>query len=169
MKIIHFLIVLIFILSSCWIYQENIPEKESNIDESNVDEQNGDTNMQWWYEEVQEPLRNITQTWSDMSAFLENNTEDTISLSHESGKASQISFINDTQPATLHVQITFPEWDGNLRLSQIIMPDGTTDGPFDTNTTYELTQVWGYQLIFNENLMSWSPWSGVSIVQLSKN
>ena len=59
-------------------------------------------------EEVQEPLHNISQTGSDMTAFLNSSEKDTISLSHTSGKHSTISFMNEN-PATLNVKITFPE------------------------------------------------------------
>ena len=60
--------------------------------------------------EVQEPLQNITQTGSDMSAFLNNSENDSVALSHTSGEKSTISFINDSK-ATLSVKISFPNRD----------------------------------------------------------
>ena len=56
----------------------------------------------------------------------------------------------------MRVLITFPttETGGNLRLAQIVMPDGNMDGPFGVDTTIDLTQSGGYELLFRENMMS---------------
>ncbi len=69
----------------------------------------------------------------------------------------------------MRVVVTFPATStgGNLRLSQIIMPDGNMDGPFGTDSTVELTQFGGYELIFHENMMSGDPWSGNAIVTIT--
>ncbi len=48
---------------------------------------------------------------------------------HKTGQQTKISFIN-SRAKSMEVSITFPEKNGNLRFSQIIMPDGTMDGPF---------------------------------------
>jgi hypothetical protein len=52
-------------------------------------------------------------------------------------------------------------WDihWNIRISQIIFPDGTADGPFWKDLTYILTQSGSYQIILSANMMAWDRWS----------
>jgi hypothetical protein len=50
--------------------------------------------------------------------------------------------------------------DLNLRFSQIIMPDGKTDGPFGQKISYKLTQTGTYQLILAPNNMANGKTSG---------
>lgn len=69
----------------------------------------------------------------------------------------------------MRVVVTFPLGNsvGNLRLSQIVMPDGTMDGPFGTDSTIKLAQSGGYELRFHENMMSGDPWSGDAIITIT--
>jgi hypothetical protein len=124
MKYFFLLLTLIVALSSC---STNTQKKDisSNVTGSGKTENTLPLNK----DDIQEPLQNISQTGSDMSAFLGDSNTDTIGLSYTSGQKSSITFIN-TDPSTLKVKINFLGKDGNLRLSQIIMPDGTSDGPF---------------------------------------
>ena len=74
--------------------------------------------------------------------FDDNNLNKTFTLHHEAGQKNDVYFINDGYKK-LEVKIFFlsaTAFNPNLRLSQIVMPDGTMDGPFSTETTYELTQ-----------------------------
>ena len=105
----------------------------------------------------QEPLKNISNTGNDYTMFLDDKKSETVSLFHSAGKVNTISFIN-SESKGMQVIIHPMSWM-NLRLSQIIMPDGTMDGPFGKDTTYKLDQLGWYQLLFNENMMAWDPWS----------
>ncbi len=63
-----------------------------------------------------------------------------IPVKHTTGVETKVAFIN-AQAKSMHVVVTFPGTaTGNLRLAQIVMPDGQMDGPFGTDTTIELTQ-----------------------------
>ncbi|USN57435.1 MAG: hypothetical protein H6766_03185 [Candidatus Peribacteria bacterium] len=101
-------------------------------------------------------------------SFDDVNTTKTFTVYHEAEQSDTISFINDgfTQ---LSVDIVLPagQTGANLRLSQIIMPDGSMDGPFGLDTTYDLTQNGGYQLILSENMMAGDPWSGTAQVTVA--
>jgi hypothetical protein len=70
---------------------------------------------------------------------------------------------------SMRVVITFPSRtaSGNLRLAQIVMPDGTMDGPFGTDSTIQLAQSGGYELRFHENMMSGDPWSGEADIAIT--
>ena len=113
-------------------------------------------------EDVQAPLVDTIGSGSATLFFDDNNLTKTFTLYHEVGEQNNVYFINDGYKK-LDVKIfSLSAWpiSTNLRLSQIIMPDGQADGPFSTETTYDLTQNGWYQLIFNENMMAWDPWSG---------
>jgi hypothetical protein len=74
----------------------------------------------------------------------------------------------NSEAKSIEVSIVFPSAEGaNLRFSQIVMPSGTTDGPFGKSTGYNLAQFGGYQLIFSENMMAGEPWSGEAIITLT--
>ncbi len=91
-----------------------------------------------------------------------------IPVKHGTGSTTKISFMN-SEAKSMHVVVTFPATStgGNLRLSQIVIPDGTMDGPFGTDSTITLAQLGGYELIFHENMMSGDPWSGNAIVTIT--
>lgn len=91
----------------------------------------------------------------------------TIPVKHTKGVPTKISFIN-SEAKSMHVNVSFPGTaTGNLRLSQIVMPDGNMDGPFGTDMTVNLAQLGGYELRFTENQMSGDPWSGNAIITIS--
>ena len=91
-----------------------------------------------------------------------------IPIKHRTGVETKISFIN-SEATSMRVLITFPKTatGGNLRLAQIVMPDGQMDGPFWTDTIIELTQFGWYSLLFHENMMAGDPWSGNAIITVS--
>lgn len=61
----------------------------------------------------------------------------------------------------------FPDETGaNIRFSQIFLPDGTMDGPFGKDLTYELKKEGLYQLSIHESLMAGDPWSGKLTVEI---
>ena len=55
---------------------------------------------------------------------------------------------------------------GNVRFSQITMPNGDTDGPFGRDISYDLTAKGTYTLSLGESLMQGDPYDGNFIVEL---
>lgn len=73
--------------------------------------------------------------------------------------------LNDT--ATLSGRLTSNDSIANIRFSQIILPDGTSDGPFGRELQYNLTQTGRYRLSVHEDMMAGDPWGGVFMVRLA--
>lgn len=76
---------------------------------------------------------------NDYTLLFSGTQEEQVTVYHTKGISNYISFINSDANA-IKVSITYPDGSGNLRLAQIIMPDGTADGPFGQEATYALTQ-----------------------------
>lgn len=86
--------------------------------------------------------------------IFQGNETRTIPVKHARGVPTKISFINSVAKS-MHVNVSFPGIArGNLRLTQIVMPDGNMDGPFGTDMTVNLAQHGRYELNFTENQMS---------------
>lgn len=92
--------------------------------------------------------------------MFDNTGSEVIHARHTAGTATKVSFINHDANSMRVSLDFFEDQNPNLRLSRIMMPDGTFDGPFGKNTGYNLLQKGGYELIFNENQMAGEPWSG---------
>lgn len=54
----------------------------------------------------------------------------------------------------------------NVRFNQIVMPDGTSDGPFGRSIEYGLEQQGTYHLLIGESLMAGEPWGGEFMLEL---
>ncbi len=122
-------------------------------------------------DDVQAPL--VDQLSGDNNSYTlffdDNNTSKTFTIHHQADEDDFVYFINDGF-TKLTVNIFFlsaTEFSPNLRLAQIIMPDGTMDWPFGTETTYDLTQNGWYQLRFHENMMAGDPWTGDATITIS--
>jgi len=63
-------------------------------------------------------------------------------------------YIDINSGDTLRVLIQPSEKDANIRINQIIYPNGTADGPFDRDKKFRLEQAGLYQLILGNNLMA---------------
>lgn len=100
--------------------------------------------------------------------FTDQKMSQTFTLHHDATQQNMVYFINDGYKK-LNVTIMLANTDprGNLRLTTITMPDGSTDGPFGLDTQYDLTQNGGYQLRIGENRMAWDPWTGDAQVTVS--
>ena len=144
MKYFFPLILICIIVTSCTKNSE--PNSESI-----------NKNVSW---EIQTPLsETLTGTGNEFYPIFHSTGTKIIHANHKPGTPTKVSFINDTGKS-ISVDISFPNTStGNLRLSQIVMPDGTMDGPFGQHTKYNLVQKWWYEFIFNENMMAWDPWS----------
>lgn len=55
----------------------------------------------------------------------------------------------------------------NIRFSQIILPNGNSDGPFGMSMNYRIYSDGIYRLLINENIMAGNPWGGVFEVEVS--
>ena len=60
---------------------------------------------------------------------------------------------NVTKP-TISVKINTVEKDRNLRINQIILPDGSTDGPFSKEMNYTKKKNGTYKIVIVKNLMA---------------
>jgi hypothetical protein len=99
-------------------------------------------------------------------SFTNTNTG-TVIVHHTTGMSTRVFFTN-TDAKKAHVVVTFPAGkQGNLRWSQVVMPDGTMDGPFGQDTNYNLAQTGSYELIFHENMMSGDPWTGDARIMIT--
>lgn len=109
--IIGFLVGSIF-LSACSSAEKNSQNSESALGSSQDQGENVDSSLENTY-----PL-----------SFIGAGKE-YLSITHTSGEDTYVSFTN-SGTTSLQVSISFPDGNGNLRLSQITMPDGEMDGPF---------------------------------------
>ena len=92
----------------------------------------------------------------------------TITINHEWWVQDTVSFVNTGyQSMDVSIAFTQEEWLHNYRLSQIIMPDGSMDGPFGRDTSYDLTQEGEYQLIFGESLMQGDRRTGEALITIN--
>ncbi len=167
------ILLLVFLTSCSWTSKEKITSSIENASWGTTSTQavsTGTTSLDTasWMSDHQEPLEK-TYSWSQDEytlSFNENN-EANVTVHHTTGKPTKVYFINsEAKSMNLVVFLTHPRKD-NLRLSQIVMPDGTMDGPFWQEVNYELTQKGGYQLIFTENNMAGDPWSGDAMIAVS--
>ena len=108
-------------------------------------------------DDVQAPLEDsLSGENGEYTLFFDNDSmSKTFSLHHNARQQNNIYFINDGFKK-VNVDISLPKSDpqANLRLSLITMPDGSTDGPFGLQTSYDLTQNGGYQLTISESMMA---------------
>lgn len=118
--------------------------------------------------EYQPPLvENLSGTNDEYNPIFNGLESKVINIDHRSGTPTKVAFIN-SEATVMRVVVSFPDGQsGNLRWSQVIMPDGTMDGPFGQDTRYDLTQFGGYELIFNENNMSGDPWTGKATITIT--
>jgi hypothetical protein len=56
--------------------------------------------------------------------------------------------------------LSFRDSTANIRFSQITMPNGSMDGPFGKDITYDLKEKGNYRLSVHESLMAGDPWAG---------
>ena len=148
MKYIFPSLILVFFLSACSM-TENLPSSSWSV--SSGLSSSG----------VQPPLvETISGTGNEFYPMFDGTGTKVIRAKYTSGKSLTVSFIN-SDAESMKISLAFPTatW-ANLRLAQIIAPDGESDWPFGKELEYNLTQKWGYQLIFRESQMAGDRWSG---------
>lgn len=62
--------------------------------------------------------------------------------------------IKNVTQTTLSAKINTVEKDRNLRINQIILPDGSSDGPFSKEMKFAKKKNGTYQIIIGKNLMA---------------
>lgn len=70
------------------------------------------------------------------------------------------------EPTLVTIRIITPGDTGNIRLAQIVSPDGETDGPFGKAYTDSLQIPGVYRIIVAENLMQESLYQGTYTVRV---
>lgn len=76
-----------------------------------------------------------------------------------SGKRDTLSF-DIKRRSVVNATLSTPDETGNIRINQIVMPDGTMDGPFGKTYQDTLHIPGTYQLIIAESLMQENPYTG---------
>ena len=80
---------------------------------------------------------------------LVNNTG-ALKINHGSWSRLIVYFAADANQL-LTLNLTTPSTNtGNIRVTQIVLPDGNTDGPFGRDMSYRLSQTGTYQLLIGE-------------------
>ena len=99
------------------------------------------------------PVGDITQDslilktdWDSVARHKIMRKQDTIILNNPNFKRIQAEIAADSL--------------GNIRINQIIKPDGSSDGPFGRELDYEVKTPGPYKLIIGESKMQGDPFSG---------
>lgn len=153
LSLLSLVIIIAFILSWCTQPFSSLPDTTTTGDE-HIDVPTND---------IQEALEDqLREENGEYTLFFDDtHTSKTFTLHHKADQRTTIAFINDGfKKVTIDIVLPTTDTWANLRLSQIIMPDGTMDGPFGLQTEYDLNQNGWYELIISESLMAWDPWTG---------
>ena len=67
---------------------------------------------------------------------------------------------------TLTAHLSSSDAIANIRFTQVIMPDGTMDGPFGRDMEYKLPTKGLYKISIHENMMAGDPWGGESTINV---
>lgn len=83
------------------------------------------------------------------------------------GKSVHIT-LNITHGRELVASVTPDAPNGNVRISQVIMPDGSADGPFGRSMRYPVKQKGHYELVIGQNLMAAEKeWKGMFLLKVA--
>lgn len=75
-------------------------------------------------------------------------------------KQKVIFEFNSDSSNFLNLKVTPADSTANLRISQIIAPNGNSDGPFGNEIKYPITEKGVYRVLVSEDLMNGEPYSG---------
>lgn len=62
--------------------------------------------------------------------------------------------ITDFDVGQLRINVNHSKPDANIRISQVVRPDGSADGPFGQQLVYDIKQRGNYTVIINKSNMS---------------
>ncbi|MBD1427325.1 hypothetical protein [Sphingobacterium arenae] len=77
----------------------------------------------------------------------------------ELGQKDTISF-EIQKPSFVRMKLLLPSDSGNIRINQLVMPDGEMDGPFGKTYEAYFDQLGTYQIIIAESMMAENPYTG---------
>lgn len=98
----------------------------------------------------------IDMVYGKGTAEIRKDADQTVYLEFSSNGFTKLS---------AHLSSSDPQ--ANIRFSQIVLPDGTMDGPFGQSIDYDLPADGVYRLSVHENMMAGDPWSGVFKVDIA--
>lgn len=75
------------------------------------------------------------------------------------GEKDTLSF-EVPRACAVHITLATETASSNIRINQLVKPDGQTDGPFGKTLTDSLTETGTYQLVIAESLMAENPYTG---------
>ncbi|MBN8864529.1 MAG: hypothetical protein J0H92_14235 [Sphingobacteriales bacterium] len=75
-------------------------------------------------------------------------------------KSQVYCFLSVKKKQTIRARLIPATDDLNIRFSQLIFPDKTTDGPFGRELVYPVRQPGTYQLVISPNRMASGPFNG---------
>lgn len=83
-----------------------------------------------------------------------------------SGEKDTISF-EIKERSIVKIKLSTPSDTGNIRISQIVMPNGEMDGPFGKDYEDSLQAPGVYNLIIAESMMAENPYTGEYQVEIT--
>lgn len=90
----------------------------------------------------------------------------TLSMRLDSLHATVICAVEITKPGLLTAELRPERSAGNIRFSQIYLPNGATDGPFGRSLSKEITQAGVIQLRIGPSQMANNPYRGKFSIRL---
>lgn len=69
-------------------------------------------------------------------------------------------------PDSVHILVKSPMDTANIRISQLLFPNGTSDGPFGKELLYQFSDTGQYYLMINENKMVGNAYTGPYEVEI---
>lgn len=76
--------------------------------------------------------------------------------------------LTDVEPGTLKINLTHSDEYANIRISQVIMPDGSSDGPFGRDLKLNARQKGDYTIIINKSNMASGSQVGDVVITIEK-
>lgn len=76
--------------------------------------------------------------------------------------------VTDLDVGQLRINISHSRPDANIRISQIVKPDGSTDGPFGQQLVYDIKQRGNYTLIISKSNMASGSQTGDVFITLER-
>lgn len=102
---------------------------------------------------------NYTLSGNDIVLNLrQDQTSVLVPIRHHNDERNIIYYDNtDFKNVAITIDTSDQDWPVNYRFSQVVLPDGSSDGPFGRDTSYPLNQTWLYQFHFHESMMAGEP------------
>lgn len=122
-----------------------LPDSSSSTDSSqSLQQSSTNSNVPGTIQQSSEETRylHFTNNKCEQNLKKEKDSRDTLTFYGSNNQTIHAIIKSDKEPGTA------------IRFSQIIMPDGTMDGPFSTEIIYKLHQQGYYKLIVGDNLMA---------------